>query len=245
MKKSLLICLMLFNIHYVSLSQNISTYKNGYKCLEGIWQGRNQTKEPFADIKNTIMIFKENKYMIIYLNDTVHTINNYYFQSLSSKPVDIKVNLEKLGSSSVLGLEEDDNKLQKEYYFTKINSVELSQNNFSYNIWPNLECDQEELYFFYSEYVRIDSLPHIAIKKMLMYSQKDNKDYLKEFLNITLREVKSPKAFLYYSPNNISKMFLIKSDRVEIVEKKSEYLKIKYYGGNKLIEAWILESDLK
>ena len=77
----------------------------------------------------------------------------------------------------------------------------------------------------------------------MKYSIKYKKDYLKEFLDKSFKIIAAPKALLYGSPNDSTKMYLLKGDAVEILSEKEKWYKISYYGSKK-IDGWILKSDV-
>lgn len=52
------------------------------------------------------------------------------------------------------------------------------------------------------------------------------------------------KSNLFNTPNVATKMYLVKGDEIEILEKRSEWLKIRYYG-KKIVEGWIKKSDVE
>lgn len=93
------------------------------------------------------------------------------------------------------------------------------------------------------DFNKIDQIPIFLIKTLLKKGQEDNQDYLKEFLNIDFKEIKSNKSIVHVLPNQPTKMYLLKNDEVEILEEKSSWLKIRYYG-KKTIEGWIKKEDV-
>ena len=61
--------------------------------------------------------------------------------------------------------------------------------------------------------------------------------YLFDFKKVT------SKTMINLSPNNPTKMYLIKGDEVGILEEQGEWFKIRYYG-KKVVEGWIKRSDV-
>jgi hypothetical protein len=59
-----------------------------------------------------------------------------------------------------------------------------------------------------------------------------------------LKTILVTKSNLFSTPNVSTKMYLVKGDEIEILEKKSEWLKIRYYG-KKIVEGWIKNSDIE
>jgi hypothetical protein len=53
-----------------------------------------------------------------------------------------------------------------------------------------------------------------------------------------------PKSVIHTIPKLLTKMYLLKGDKVEVLEEKGEWLKVRYYG-KKIIEGWIKKSDVE
>lgn len=69
-----------------------------------------------------------------------------------------------------------------------------------------------------------------------------NLDYIDHLLN--LKMISLTKQSLYSSPNIKTKMYLVKGDKVEILEEKDDWIKI-LYKGKKDITAWIPKNSLE
>ncbi|TNV71670.1 hypothetical protein FGO68_gene15121 [Halteria grandinella] len=57
-------------------------------------------------------------------------------------------------------------------------------------------------------------------------------------------KISTLKSFIYSTPNNPTKMYLLKGDEVEILEEKDQWLRIRYYG-KQTIEGWIKKSEVE
>ena len=56
--------------------------------------------------------------------------------------------------------------------------------------------------------------------------------------------ITKPKAYLYSSPNKPTKMYVLKGDDVELVDRQDDWLKIRFKG-KKVVEGWIKRSDVE
>lgn len=81
-------------------------------------------------------------------------------------------------------------------------------------------------------YNSVNSIPIDIIKK------------IKELKKKKLKTILVTKSNLFNTPNVATKMYLVKGDEIEILEKRSEWLKIRYYG-KKIVEGWIKKSDVE
>jgi hypothetical protein len=88
--------------------------------------------------------------------------------------------------------------------------------------------------------------------KILEYDTKNYHEYGKIRVEINvdykakIKEIRVPKAFLYKSyggPKSAS--YLVKSDLIEVLEEKDNWLKIRYYAKTKTIDGWIMRSDVE
>lgn len=107
------------------------------------------------------------------------------------------------------------------------------------------------LNIFNDECSYLTKVPKKVIAVLYKRGKHDNRDYLKEFLDKTYKEIKVSKAKIYSSPSVSTQMYLIKNDVVEILEEKGDWLRINYYPEKdgketgKTIEGWIKKSDVE
>lgn len=92
-------------------------------------------------------------------------------------------------------------------------------------------------------YIKVAGLPNNYITALYKKGIKDKKNYLKNFFNMDFKEIKIAKSIIYKTPNNPTKMYLLKGNEVEILEQKDNWLRIRYYG-NKTIDGWIKKEDV-
>jgi hypothetical protein len=90
-------------------------------------------------------------------------------------------------------------------------------------------------------YKKVEVIPNYVLSS-LKKNKEDWKRYL-DFIGNKMFRIKSPKSTIYNTPNNPTKMYLIKGNEVEILEQKDNWLRIRYYG-KKTIEGWIKKEDV-
>jgi hypothetical protein len=95
-----------------------------------------------------------------------------------------------------------------------------------------------------STYKKIDKLPSLTLKLLYIRGTKDKHNYIKEYLNIDVKEVAASKSMLYSEPEKPTKMYLIKGDIITVLEEKEGWIKIEYEG-KKLITGWVKKEDVK
>lgn len=93
-----------------------------------------------------------------------------------------------------------------------------------------------------AEYSHLDRLPSLTMRLLYKRGKKDNRNYLKEYLNTDFKEVITTKSIIYSEPDLPTKMYLIKSDVVTVLEEKEGWLKIEYEG-KKAVTGWIKKED--
>jgi hypothetical protein len=115
-----------------------------------------------------------------------------------------------------------------------------------WDIYEKLPYRQKtlELYFNMEPdvYKKVDEIPDYVL-----ISLKKNKEHWQrylEFLGEKEGSIHVQKSFIYSQPNKQTKMYLLKDDEVEIIEKKEDWLHIRYYG-KKVVEGWIKKSDVE
>lgn len=101
----------------------------------------------------------------------------------------------------------------------------------------------------YERHVQIDHLPNYVITALT--NKKEDLEKVENFLNKHYGIIKNVRTKIFSTPNQPTKMYLIKGDPVEIVTKKGNWLKINYYPEQngiwtgKIIEGWVKQSDLE
>ncbi len=95
-----------------------------------------------------------------------------------------------------------------------------------------------------AEFSRIASLPQFTLKQLYKRGKLDKRNYLQDYLGLTIKEVAPPKSTIYQSPTIATKMYLIRGDLVSVLEQKEDWVKIEYQG-KKTIQGWIKRQDLR
>lgn len=98
-------------------------------------------------------------------------------------------------------------------------------------------------------YVQIDHLPNYILTALA--NKKDDLEKVENFLHKNYGITKNVKVRIFSNPSHPTNIYLIKGDPIEIVRKKDNWLRIKYYpeknniwtGG--IIEGWIKQSDVE
>ena len=96
----------------------------------------------------------------------------------------------------------------------------------------------QKVFYFRKE----DPISSTLIKCLYNEGLKDNRDYIKEYLDITAKEITATRSRIYSQPSVQSTAYLIKGDVVTVLEENKVWLKIKYHGA-KLVHGWIRRKD--
>ncbi len=102
----------------------------------------------------------------------------------------------------------------------------------------------------YEYYQQCTHLPNYIVQSLLKQNRKDWQK-VRELLPYDYKIVRVPKTTIYSQPNELTRMYLLKDDVVEVTEEKGEWLQIKYYIEKKnkdtgrTIEGWIKKSDVE
>lgn len=234
MKKVLVISLIAF---FLAKIQAQEKEKSKLDLIQGIWENiyNNENEKSFKIINGIkslgVSFTNDQTDLDFYLMESIEGFQNLDYDSFDS-----------LNINSF-------NKNDK--YFTTIINIKYIRNgwiNKKYCILPDyFECDGENMSINGGqlvEYVRINRLPGTALKLIYNRGKKDNRDYIKEYLQIEVREITSEKSVIYSEPGIPTKMYLIKGDIVTIIREKENWLNIEYLG-NKLVKGWIKKSDIR
>ena len=96
-------------------------------------------------------------------------------------------------------------------------------------------------------YKRVEKVPDYVL-----LSLKQNKEHWKKYLDFIEHKeliIRVEKSRIFSTPNQLTKMYLVKGDEVEVVEEKEQWLRIRYYGNGatsrKIIEGWIKKTDVE
>ncbi len=136
-----------------------------------------------------------------------------------------------------------DNLLYRGYYkfedFISLNNKLLSIEKH----YININNDKVEAKYIFTPKINIPTLNDFTVKKFSdTYLDKNYENFIK--VDNKYKSIQSQKQPLYKTPPIKTKMYLIKGDKVEILEKKDDWLHI-LYKGKKDIKAWIPKSAVE
>ena len=237
------ICNKLTNVNYDFLGKITTTMKNNIQYITMF----NSTKDNFLNTLNVdnnridICEYQSNldeniiSYLIysntknIFINDKAIQFTNIdqglSFRYLSYKNNNITLYYETSGGSS-------QNYHYYKFIFSKYkNDFKLikATKNYTIVVPDGFDLKSQEI-----------------ILKDTYLSNFDIKKYIKEFDEIYMqpKQIQPKKQPLYKTPPEKTKMYLIKGDKVEILEEKDDWLYI-LYRGKKDIKAWIPKSAVE
>ena len=110
------------------------------------------------------------------------------------------------------------------------------------------ECDGELLSINGGklfEYGKVPKLPNEAIKKLYNRGKHDNRNYIKDYIGIDVKEIKDAKTTIYSKPETSTKIRLLKGDLVTIVMQEGEWCKIEFEKNEIVHEGWIMNRRIK
>ncbi|RRB02831.1 hypothetical protein [Larkinella rosea] len=212
--------------------------KPSIEKLQGVWKfqftrkGESKTFEAYR-------IIKQNKLLEIF-NDTSYK--------------EIRTRLAYIGFWDNNEYPKNINKFNKNghilYYIDIPNNIDTLVNitNIRRSNWLtfNENGKLEQDYFFSyglssipDEYIRINALPLTIVLRI-----KQNIDLWKEYKKLINLKKIMHKSTIYLSPSIPTKRYLLKNDLVEILEEKSQWIRIRYYG-TRLIEGWAKVMDIE
>ena len=212
--------------------------KGQIDCMQGIWadiyNGENQYNEfSFTVVKghkSLNFVYTGNKYVL----DFPLTESIIGFLDYNPKTSDPYFNINKL---------KDDGKF---YVVLDLDYIHDGQIKKSFIVVPdNFECEGENMSINGGqliELIKSERLPSFALKLLYNRGKKDNKDYIKKYLDIEVKEVQVNKSTIFSKPEVATKMYLIKGDIATVLEEKGDWLKIEFLG-KRLVTGWIKKED--
>ena len=198
----------------------ISVQLSAQNQFQGLWYKINQdlrfSDEHFVSVKGTSSI------EII--------LDENYFEILSGKVGYVKIESDETNPKSISLDETKDHNMP--FFGFKYDDYDLNGNSVT---------------FFYEAngthytYERIERLPQDVTKKLHIQSQKDQRDYIAEFLELDVRRVKGDREPLYSDPytvvDRLSKGTIV---RVLGSEQKSGHVQIEYYKAENKVDTGLV-----
>jgi hypothetical protein len=236
-------------ISNLSIAQNLKL-----SDMKGVWKS--------VKYENNFQVFYKDSVASIGLRDNIEIVisfgkvgfideNDPYLLKIDSiqnnldngdnPPLYIRVNLEDKDIKHLkIKNEKSKNRI---FYFNGILS-KLGIEDYPIHIGTRMEIINSNVHIYMKE----QDLPALFIYKLLT---KYPLSMLEKVLDKTFMKIMNTKATIYSSPDRATKMYLLKNDPVELIEKKDNWLKIKYYPEKngertgKTIEGWIKKSDVE
>ncbi len=135
------------------------------------------------------------------------------------------------------------------YYTEILNKSYIREDGFvvrpNFLIPSYFECDGNTLSINGGklfEFEKIEKVPFEALKKLYYKGKRNNRDYLKDYLNLKVLSVNSIKYIVYTEPDRPSKARLDGGDIVIILEENEKWLKVQYKENS---IGWIKKADVK
>lgn len=209
-------------------------YKYSRKQFYGIWKGVEMSRDPFADITQEYVIYKGSRMLTFYSN--YDWLYSYYF-----------------GFNEFF--------LDSEYMEKYPNARDgiFDKGNFYYTVYEDgtrrganpppefVNVTETTLEIPWGIYEKIEKLPQVALKKLYQHSQTNKRNYIREFLDIGVREITAKKTYIYKERggNNRTKMYLVKGDIIEVISAYPKRVNFRYQTAKgKMITGWLNVGDV-
>jgi hypothetical protein len=210
--------------------------KSKLDLIQGIWGNimNSEMEYSYKIIKGTksLGISHTNDFnkLDFYLLESIEGFQNYKYEDADS------ININSLNENG-------------KYFTSIIYKEEINKKGWvkmQYCIVPEyFECDGGSMSINGGqlvEFVKINKLPIITLKLLYKRGKLDNRNYIKEYLNIKVTEIAAPKSIVYSEPNKPTTTQLSKGGVVTVLEEKGNWLKVDYGGEN---PGWIKKEDTK
>ena len=136
-----------------------------------------------------------------------------------------------------------DNSLYREFYYFEQYSSLTDQLLSIHKQFINIDDDTIKANYIFTPEINIPTL--YDFKNENFANEYLNKNY-KNFVKVdnSQKQIYPTKQPLYKTPTEITKMYLLKGDKIEILEEKDDWLYI-LFKGKKEIKAWIPKSAVE
>lgn len=252
MKKIKSLFLIISTLGIFTISAKSLIYQSKLELIVGIW------KEILLKPD-----YYENRYIII----KKHNDNDLFLGILFLAYTNDKDNYDFYLNEAIAGFQDKfqfENEINNEFnknifnkngkYLTIINSTfEIDKQDCLKTsdvmlIYNNIEYDDIKLTLYSSnlfEYTRINKteIPFLMIKLLYEEGKKKNKNYIKEYLDIEVKEIKREKCYIYDEKKNKTVAELEKGDIFVIIEEKDGWLKVEY--GEEYKQGWIRADNIE
>ena len=226
----------IFFISYSLLALNAQdTLTSKLELIQGIWENsrNNNSEQSFKIIKGMNSIgfsFNNSNVLNFYLVESIEGFQNQKYNDFDSLNINsFKENGEHF--TTVINKKTIKNGWTKKKYCIVADYFECDGQNMSINGGQLVE------------YSKIDRLPGEALKMLSNRGKFDKRNYIKEYLDVDVREIKVSKSIINSNPGVVTKMYLLKSDVVTITGENADWYKIEFQG-IKLVQGWIRKIDV-
>lgn len=235
-KKTIFTFIGFIGLHFMAISQD--NLPNNLQDLQGIWLYVDTPEDPNTNNTKSITINKGFKWLALEyeVDSKKEYLREGFLGFQDSSAYNIKrINISNLKNSGkyyteLSSVDEKGNAKVPDFSTPEI--VELTENT----LWVN--------YGKISIYEKLDKLSAIDISLLYKRGEQDKRSYLKEYLDIDVKEIIAIKSIIYSEPNIPTKMYLIKGDIITVLEEQDGWLKIEYEG-KKVVTGWIKKQDVR
>jgi hypothetical protein len=229
---------MLTICNFFSICASSQVDFNSLKSVQGIWSRINLPE--YTNNSFSIKINKGFKSLNLEYSiseDNENYISEYYIGFQDSSSYD-------MGTINISKLREFGN------YYTVVSMSSVDDSGEAtipdFSTPEIVELDENIMWINYGKitmYERIHKIPIKALKILYLQGVRNNRNYLKEYLNINVKEITVPKSIIYSEPGTPTKMYLIKGDVITVLDEQNGWIKIEY-NGTKLVTGWIKKQDI-
>lgn len=207
-------------------------------CLQGIW--KNSQYKSFLDGEDLPYI----NYCIIKNNKRIHFTDS---MATEFNTQNLYENIIGFTNRERAGYDSDDTTIENVSFEGKY-FVECAKDSTScwINYIGSFYCD-EGMYYTNPRPEnwahKIENLPYSAYEILYQFQLDKNQDYLKEYLDITVKSICVPQLEVFDSINGNKLGYLVSGDLVEIIENQSDWVKIKSLRTG--LTGWVYDSCLE
>ena len=213
-----------------------SNEKHKLESIQGIWEGTANSES-----QNLYKVIEGNKSLGISFSDTSSSSGFYLNESIEGFQ---NYKYGEVDSINVKSLREDG-----KFYTSIVDQEQIDKDGWvyiAYCIIPDyFECDGELMSINggqLTEFGKINQLPFKALRKLYERGKIDKRDYIKDYVGLTVFVIKKLKCVIYYQPNKRSNARLNKDDLVITVEDRGKWLIVQY---NDTKIGWIRKEDVQ
>ena len=223
-------------LHILLFSQVLQAQSHSVNEIQGVWKMidmREDSKEPLRywiikDDNLLILSYDESK-----LNDKL------YYQEMICGFFSEKLNVYKMDSLNL-------NSVKREgTFFITISKSSIAKNGYAkkyYVLYDELSLNEGQLEISSTRLVTFQNQYFLPNKIASAFFASKDWNTIEKYFNFS--KISKTKAVIYSAPNKSTNKHLVKDDKVEVLEIKENWIRIRYYG-TEIIEGWINEKDIR